>query len=67
MNNNTEVSKADGLVQKQFKMSEKANDKVFLYARILSGRWAADGKREEPSWADALEVIIETHPDLKNL
>jgi hypothetical protein len=64
--NDTHVSKAAGYTTKRFPLSDEANGKVFGFRRILSAKWAKDGK-PEPAWEDALEELIKTHPALKNI
>jgi hypothetical protein len=65
--NDTLVRKSAGYVMKRFKLSARANNKVFGHLRVLSGRWAAQGKPEVPMWEDALEDLLKTHPDLKQI
>lgn len=65
-NSCTDVSNTDELVQKRFKMRRVWSDVVFEYRRILSGKWAKEGK-PEPMWEDALEDLLKSHPALKGL
>ncbi len=62
----TDVSNSTEKVQKRFMLRSAANDKVFAFRRVLSGKWAKENK-PEPAWEDALEELIDTHPTLKNL
>jgi hypothetical protein len=66
-NNDTHVSKASSPVQKRFKLGGTPNDKVEQYRRIMSVRWSQEGKKEEPTWVEALEEVIDTHQALKKL
>jgi hypothetical protein len=33
----------------------------------MSVRWSQEGKKEEPTWVEALEEVIDTHQALKKL
>jgi hypothetical protein len=56
-----------GVIQKRFELNESANNKVETYRKLLSAKRAVAGEGVDPTWVQALEDLIETHPRLKKL
>lgn len=61
-NNDTHVSNDVETIQKRFELRKKPNSKVEKYRRIMATK-----SDDSPTWVQALEELIETHPKTKNL